>query len=166
MRQINVMISFKAQRITHTHTITLNDDPGKVFSLFTPEGEKKWAPGWDYKLLYPQSGKIEKNFMFLTTDHDHADEQALWIICNHKPLSYSIDYLRIESGKKVGKIEIVCDEKGEGKTFAHITYTYTSLSEEGNKFLESFTKEYFTQYISYWEKAINYYIQTGNLISD
>ena len=97
------MKSFKAQRITHSHTIILNDEPGKVFSMFTPEGEKKWAPGWDYTLLYPQTGKIEKNFMFLTKEHDHADEQAIWIICNYKPLSYCIDYFRIELGIKIGK---------------------------------------------------------------
>jgi hypothetical protein len=117
----------------------LNDEPGKVFSLFTPEEEKKWAPGWEYTLLYPQNGILEKNFMFLTTVHDHADEP---------------------------KIEIVCNDAGKGKTFAHVTYTYTSLSEEGNIFLESFTEKYYTQYISQWEKAINYYLRTGKVIND
>jgi hypothetical protein len=144
----------------------LNDEPGKVFSLFTPEEEKKWAPGWEYTLLYPQNGILEKNFMFLTTVHDHADEPAIWIICNYEPLSHCIDYLRIEPGKKVGKIEIVCNDAGKGKTFAHVTYTYTSLSEEGNIFLESFTEKYYTQYISQWEKAINYYLRTGKVIND
>ena len=160
------MKSFRALRITRSHTITLNDEPGNVFSLFTPEEERKWAPGWDYTLLYPQNGKIENNLMFLTTEHDHAAEQAIWIICNYNPLSYCIDYLRIEPGKKVGKIEIACDDAGEGKTFAHVTYTYTSLSEEGNKFLKEFTEDYFIQYISHWENGINYYLRTGKTIED
>ena len=160
------MKSFQARRIKRSHTILLNDKPGRIFSLFTPEEEKKWAPGWDYTLLYPTKGKIEKNFMFLTRNHDHADEQAIWIICNYKPLSYCIDYFRIESGKKVGKIEISCIDAGEGKTFAHVSYTYTSLSTDGNKFLESFTEESYVDYISQWEKAINYYLKTGKMISD
>jgi hypothetical protein len=160
------MKTFFAKRISRSHRITLNDEPGKVFSLFTPEEEKKWAPGWNFTLLYPLSGKIEKNLMFITTDHDDADEQAIWIICNYKPLNYCIDYLRIEPGKKVGKIEIVCDDAGDCKTFAGITYTYTSLSEEGNHFIESFTEDYYHQYISHWEKAINYYLKTGKMISD
>jgi hypothetical protein len=160
------MNQFSAQRITRTHTITLNEEPGIVFSLFTPEEEKKWAPGWDFTLLYPQSGNIEKNFMFLTREHDHAERQALWIICNYKPLSYCIDFLRIEQGKKVGKIEIVCDDAGEGKTFAHVSYSYTSLSEEGNVFLESFTEDFYVDYISQWENAINYYLKNGKMISD
>jgi hypothetical protein len=159
------MKSFQAQRISRSHTIIVNEEPAKVFSLFTPEEEKKWAPGWDYRSLYPQNGEIEDNMMFLTTAHDHAEEQAIWIVCNYKPLSYCVDYLRIEPDIKIGKIEIVCDDAGDDKTSACVTYTYTSLSEEGNMFLESFTEDHFVQYLSYWEKAINHYLKTGNMIS-
>jgi len=160
------MEPFKAQRVSRSHTITVDNEPGKVFSMFTPEEEKKWAPGWDYTPVYPQDGNIEKNLMFLTTAHDHANIPAIWIVCNYKPLSYCIDYLRIEPDIKIGKIEIVCDDAGDGKTSASVTYTYTSLSQEGNLFLESFTDDYFIQYLSFWEKAINHFLKTGEMISE
>ena len=158
------MKAFQAQRVSRSHTITLNDEPGKVFSLFTPEEEKNWAPGWDYIPLFPPDGKIEKDLMFLTTSHDHANVQAIWIVCNYKPLNYSIEYLRIEPENKIGKIEIICDDTGDGQTSATVTYTYTSLSIEGNLFIESFTEEYFSQYVTYWEEAITHYLKTGEMI--
>jgi hypothetical protein len=160
------MSSFMAKRVSRSHTIYLNAEPGTVFSLFTPEEEKKWAPGWEYTPLFPPDGNIEKNLMFLTTTHDHLKVPAIWIVCNYKPLSYSVEYLRIEPDNKIGKIEIACDDAGEGKTAASVTYTYTSLGEEGNSFLETFTIEFYANYLSFWEKAINHYLKTGTMISE
>jgi hypothetical protein len=160
------MKPFKAQRVSRSHTIIVIDEPGKVFSMFTPEEEKKWVPGWDYTPIYPQDGSIEKNSMFLTTAHDHAKMPAIWIVSNYKPLSYCIDYLRIETDIKIGKIEIACNDARNGKTCVSVTYTYTSLSDEGNLFLESFTDDYYVQYLSDWEKAINHYLKTGKMISN
>jgi hypothetical protein len=160
------MKPFKAQRVSRIHTITVDDEPTVVFSMFTPEEEKKWTPGWDYTPIFPQDGTIEKNLMFLTSAHDHAKQPALWIVCNYKPLSYCIEYLKIEPDIKIGKIEIICDNSGSNRTIVSVTYTYTSLGEEGNLFLESFTEDFFIQYLSQWEKAINHYLKTGEMISD
>ena len=160
------MQSFKTQRVSRSNTILLNDEPKTVFSLFSPEEEKRWAPGWDYTSLFPHNGHLEKNLMFLTTTHDHLKTPAIWIVCNYKPLDYTVEYLRIEPGNKIGNIEIVCDEGGEGKTTASVTYTYTSLGEEGNLFLESFTDDFYAEYLSFWEKAINHYLETGRMISE
>ena len=162
----STMNSFQARRVSRSHLIILNDEPGKIFNLFTPEEEKKWAPGWDFIPLYPEEGTVEKNMMFTTTGHDHAKQDALWIVCNYKPLSFCIEYLRIEPGIKIGKIEVVCDEAGNGKTSVMVKYTYTSLSDEGNLFLDSFTEEFFSEYISFWEKAINHYLRTGEMIPE
>jgi hypothetical protein len=159
-----LMKTFHAQRISQSHTITLNVEPSIVFSLFTPEEEKKWAPGWDYIPLYPLDGHIEKNMMFLTTKHDHAKQQAIWIVLDYQPLNYYIKYLKTEPDIKIGKIEIVCDSAGSNQTSASVTYTYTSLSEEGNLFLQSFTEDFYIQYLSFWEKAINHYLITGKMI--
>jgi len=102
--------------------------------------------------------------IFQTTAHDHAEQQAIWIVCNYKPLSHCIEYLKIEPDIKIAKIEITCDEAGNNKTVASVTYTYTSLGEEGNLFLESFTEDYYIQYLTFWQKAINHYLKTGEMI--
>jgi hypothetical protein len=160
------MKPFQAQRVAQTHTITVDGEPGIVFSLFTPEEEKKWTPGWDYTPIFPQDGNIEKNLMFLTTAHDHAKQPAIWIVSNYKPISYCIEYLKIEPDIKIGRIEIVCSDAGNHKTAVSVTYSYTSLGKEGNLFLETFTVDFFIEYLSYWEKAINHYLRTGEMISD
>jgi hypothetical protein len=144
----------------------LNDEPNIIFPLFSPEEEKKWVPGWDYTPLYPLHNQIKKNMMFVTTGHNHAKQQAIWMVLEYQPLNYYIEFLRIEPDIKIGKIEIVCDSAGRNQTSASVTYTYTSLSEEGNLFLQSFTEDFFIQYISFWEKAINHYLITGEMISE
>jgi hypothetical protein len=47
-----MMTSFTAKRASHAHTIRLNAIPERVFPLFTPEGEKRWALDWDFELIY------------------------------------------------------------------------------------------------------------------
>jgi len=35
--------------ITHTKAFKMNVPIADIFPLFSPEGEKNWVPGWDYK---------------------------------------------------------------------------------------------------------------------
>jgi hypothetical protein len=35
--------------ISHTKSFTLDFPKSQLFPLFSPEGEKLWAPGWDYE---------------------------------------------------------------------------------------------------------------------
>jgi hypothetical protein len=159
------MSVFAGKRVSHSHTIRLNDEPGIVFPLFTPEEEKKWAAGWDYELVYPPDAKPVEDMVFKTSTHDHNHQNnAIWIINKYEPGNFQIEYLRIEPGIKVGKIQIECGTGRGQETLATITYTYIGLSDLGNKFIEAFTTEHYHDFISAWERAINYYLETGQTL--
>ena len=158
------MSTFASKRASCTHTISLKAEPGLVFPLFTPAEEKKWAVGWDYELVYPPDGNLEVDFVFKTSTHDHHHKNAIWLISKYEPSRLQIEYIRFEPGVKVGKIQISCRMGGPQETLATISYTYTGLSETGNKFVEAFTQEHYHEFISTWEQAINYYLETGQTL--
>ncbi|MFZ0286284.1 MAG: hypothetical protein WAL32_13730 [Terriglobales bacterium] len=62
------------------------------------------------------------------------------------------------------------DQAPEGRknsivTSAHIQYTYTGLSPDGNREVERFTEAWFRDKMQSWEAAINHYLKTGKCIA-
>lgn len=159
------MTSFTAKRVGHSHTIQVNDIPDRIFPLFTPEEEKKWAAGWDFDLIYASGNTPEENLIFTTEAHDHGQSGAIWIISRYDPTGYFIEYQRIEPGVKIGRIRIKCQAAEPEKTLATIEYVYTALTEKGNEFIDGFTADEYLTFIGQWEQAINYYLKTGKTLS-
>jgi hypothetical protein len=58
----------------------------------------------------------------------------------------------------VAKIDITLRRNEESGTEARITYTYTALSEAGEDFVNSYTEDYYLEFMHFWENAINDYI--------
>ncbi len=159
------MTTFTAKRVEHSHTIELNETPETVFPLFTPEGEKKWAEGWDFERVYPTAQDTEENMIFTTLSHDHGQLDAIWIVTRYAPSEFFIEYQRIEPGVKIGRIRVQCQRLASGKTSATIEYMYTALSEQGHQFLDGFTEFSYLHFLLSWEKAINYYLHTGMILN-
>ena len=63
------------------------------------------------------------------------------------------------------RINIQLEKHDERHTKTRISYTYTGLTEKGNLEVEKFTEEKFNQQMEHWEKAINYYLIHGKIIS-
>lgn len=152
------MSTFTPHRVGHSHTIHLPGTPQNLFPLFTPEGERKWADGWDFEPVFP-SEKIEENMIFTTGSHDHNQSSAIWIVTRFAPEQYFVEYQRIEVGEKIGRIRVQCEAKN-AQTRVTVGYVYTALSETGNAFLERFTEAHYRHFIHGWEMAIQHYLQT------
>ena len=135
--------------LTHTATFHIDQPAEVVFPLFSAEGEKRWAPGWDYQ---PLSGTdcTQEDFIFLTKTHDHASskEDTIWIVKRYDPEAYIVQYYRVEPGVKVGLVTVRGLEVEEGATEVEVTYHYTALSDSGRKFLEGFTAAHFKKFIA------------------
>lgn len=59
----------KAERISKSAQFIVSESIEKVFPLFGPIEEVKWAHGWDPEVIYSENGKIEEGFIFRTTGH-------------------------------------------------------------------------------------------------
>jgi hypothetical protein len=140
---------FVARVVSHSEEFLLERDMASVFRLFSPEGEKLWAPGWDYTNLLG-SKDLQRDYVFLTDSHDHKSTQAIWIVADYDPVNHCVSYYKVEPGEKVGKVVIECFEQTDRSTLVKVTYKYTGLSDSGNQFVSSFTNEVYKKFIGEW----------------
>lgn len=155
------MSDFSAQQITRSHTIHLPATPHAIFPLFSPLGEKHWAHGWDPTILYPSSGAAQTGAVFTT---QHANEPAtIWTIIAYEPEQSQVSYLNVLPTSHVSRIEVGCKPDGAQGSTTCIIYTLTSLTPQGNTYLDGFTQEHYQEYISSWETAITHYLRYGQV---
>lgn len=152
------MDDFAAQRVTRNHMLRLEGQPDDIFGLFDPIGEKKWSEGWNPIMVFPSSD-ICQGAVFVTRDDDGSE--TIWIITTLDRNNRNIVYTSVTPKLKVSHIEINCEPDGANHTKARVSYTVTALSEKGNQYINSFSKEHYHEWMMNWEKAINHYLQCG-----
>jgi len=152
------MNDFAAGQVTRSHTLRINGRPDDVFGLFDPIGEKKWSKDWNPIMIFPPSD-ICQGAVFVTRDDDETE--TIWIITTLDRTTGSIAYTSVTPNFKVNIIDISCEPDGVNRTKARVTYTITALSEKGNQYISSFSKDRYNKWMMNWEKAINHYLQCG-----
>jgi hypothetical protein len=117
-------------------TIHVPLPPDEAIALFTPEGERAWAPGWNPHHHSPT--------VFAT---DHGGTDTLWVITDHEPRR--LRYARVTPGVHAGTVEICCQPDGDD-TRADVTYDLTALSLDA---LDPFAAG-FNRMLAEWERMI------------
>lgn len=155
-------MEFRGKRVVHQYIQTNLAPPDKVFPLLCPVAEAKWVPGWQYRLIHSQSGLVELGCVFIATND--AGTESTWITTEHDPANFRVGFVWVNPGLVTAQIQIELHPKAESKTEACIQYTYTGLSEKGNREVEGYSQAWFETKMQGWEAAINHYLQTGILI--
>lgn len=153
------MKSFQSKRITKTYRQITLATPDKVFPLLCPVLEKEWIDGWEYEMIYSISGVAEKGCIFQTPSPGNV--RTTWYTTRYEPEQFSIEFVRVTPGEMVVRIYIKLIDNHNGTTAADISYEYTSLSATGNRWIEDESGPAFIANMTYWENAINHYLQTG-----
>ena len=151
--------SFKAKHITRSYEQTINADPSRVFDLLCPVREAEWLDGWDYTLLHSQSGLAEEGCVFLS--HQKGEKDTIWMITRRDVDNRKIEFIRATPASRIAHLTIGVHPKAANLSTVKITYVITALCEAGNQFLEAFTREKFEDSMKFWEKSLNYYLDTG-----
>lgn len=155
-------MSFTAGHVTRQQTIRLSASPSQVFPLFEPLGERAWAEGWQPNMLFPTDGTAQAGAVF-TTSHP-VEGESIWTMPLFDPASFHLAYLLVTPGSRVGNIDIRCQEAPSGATQATVSYTFTTLSEQGNEFIARFTAAHYQEMMTAWERAINYFLAHGHAL--
>jgi hypothetical protein len=159
-----IMSAFKSHRVTHEFTQTNNATPEKVFPLLCPVHEADWAPGWQYRLIYSDSGVAELGCVFTTPNPpNHAFPEKTWIVTDYDPAAFRIGYVWINPGRVATELRIQLTRKSD-TTLANIRYRYTGLSEEGNREIEGYDENWFRNMMEGWQSAINEYLCNGKTL--
>jgi hypothetical protein len=158
------MSEFQGKRVTHEYTQNNVAPPENVFPLLCPVREADWVPGWQYRLIFSESGGAEYGCVFITPNEDHSE--TTWMVTEYDPASFRIAFAWVNPGLVAAQIRISLSRNSEapGHTTALIRYTYTGLSTEGNREVERYDQKWFRHKMQSWEAAINHSLKTGNLI--
>ena len=151
--------SFTARRTTRAYRQTINAIPEKVFPLLCPVREAEWLDGWQYTMIYSESGLIEDGAVF-STPHD-GEPDTVWIVTKHDPGKREIEFARFTPASRTCVLRIAVRAKAEDSSFVDISYTYTATTPAGNAFIESLTEEAFMEAVGFWEESVNYFLETG-----
>jgi hypothetical protein len=161
------MTAFKSSRIVREYTQTNPASPEKIFPLLCPVREADWLPGWQYRLVYSDSGVAELGCIFTTTNFLMCEAQnpdapeITWIATDYDSAAFRIAYVWISPGAVVAELSIQLARAVDGATQTHIQYRYTGLSPDGNRELEHYDQKWFEAKMQNWETTINHYLRTG-----
>jgi hypothetical protein len=127
--------------------LTVDRPPADTIALFTPEGERAWAPGWDPE--FPVRQRTQgAGTVFVTK---HAEDVTTWIMVDHD--EGGVRYARVTPGATAGTVAVTVVEGAPTRTRVQVRYDLTALSADGARWLEGFAAD-FVAYIAHWEAAI------------
>lgn len=138
--------------MTNSRSFHLDASCAQVFPLFTAQGEKQWAPGWDPEVL---SGDTERGSVFRTSSH-HDHRETIWVVTIYQPDQHRVAYARIAQGSNMGLVDVTCLGASGGGADITVRYTLTGLSTEGDAFVREFLSDaHYTRFIEEWHSALS-----------
>jgi hypothetical protein len=90
-------------------------------------------------------------------------QDAIWIVTQWNPSEFFVEFIKVIPGFTIGKIEIQLRPGSNQQTFAHVSYSFTALSEPGAEFVNQFTAERYTAFMQEWETELNRFLQTRGM---
>ena len=154
---------FTAKRVTRSYQQKINATPSEVFPLLCPVREAEWLFGWEYEIIYSESGFAEEGGVF-TSQHD-GERNTIWLVTKRDENNKEIEFARITPESRVATLSISVKEHEGETSLVNISYTFTALNENGNRFIEDWTEEKFIESMRFWEDSMNYYLETGKKLS-
>ncbi len=133
-----------------TGSFELNLQAQEAISLFTPEGERGWAPGWNP--TYPAGEPSETPGTVFTTDH--GGTETIWLIHTIDTDDRAVAYSRVTPGQDAGTVRVTCEDNPQGGCTVSVTYDMSLLPGGNPAELERFSDQAFEAMMSHWSQAI------------
>jgi len=134
-----------------------------VFPLICPVREAEWLDGWQYTMLFSESGVVELGAVFSTPGEGEAD--TVWVVTKHDPLQRIVEFTRFTPGSRVCVLLIAVTPDGSDRSFVDVDYTYTSIAAAGQEFIDGLTEERFRRDVGFWERSMNHWLKTGERLA-
>lgn len=139
------------RHVERTGAFTLPLALADAFPLFSPEGERIWADGWDPEYLHPSHPSVAAGTVFRTAV---GGEETLWLV-----LAYDADagvayYGRFVPGSRVGTVRVECRALAAARTQVTVTYALTAVSPAGAAVLGDLSPARYEAMLGQWCDAI------------
>lgn len=136
------------RRVRLTGRIRVALPPEDAFRLFTPRGERDWAPGWEPSFPAPVTDDSEPGTVFETGGHGSA---TTWLVLSRQP-GRLISYARVTPHDRAGTVTVTLEE-ADGHSDVEVTYELTALTPGATAALGEFARGY-PAYLRSWQDAI------------
>ncbi len=156
------MASFESKKVKYEYVQKYSAKPEKIFPLLCAVREMKWLPGWEYEMLYSKSGYNEEGCIFKTKIPYNTE--TIWVTTTWDTVNYVVEFVEYALNSLVVRFKISLKDEGSHTT-GKWEFTFTPISEKGNKFVEGYTEEKFKQVMVVIEKAMNHFQETGKLLT-
>lgn len=142
-------------RASHRYTQRLEAPPERVFPLLCPVREVEWAEGWNPTLVLSGSGVAEPGCVFTTAENGR---EAIWTFTDYDPSGLMVRFVKVVPALYLLAAEIRLEAAGAGRSRAHVAYTYTALSRDGEDFVAERSAEWWETFMREWEDSLNAYL--------
>jgi hypothetical protein len=131
--------------------------PERALFLFTPVGERLWAPGWDPS--FPAGGSGDggaAGTVFVTAA---GGVETFWVVVERG--EGSARYARVAPGVSAGTVEVRL-RAADDATVAEVAYDLTALSDEGDAALAELESGY-DDFLGEWRDAMAAAVSSGHV---
>lgn len=150
------------KKLIRKYQQTLEGTKEEIFPLLCPVREKEWLQGWEYKMIYSESGFAEKGCIFETNNNYGSYN---WIVTEHDKDSHKIQFIKVKANDIYVIIDIDLTEKREKLTLCNIQYTFIPLGNEAAEIMyRENTEEAFNDHMGKWEDSLNYYLKNDKML--
>ena len=142
---------FRAERAQRSASFELPLPREDAFGLFTPEGERAWAQGWNPEYLHPVDGDPVAGMVFRTRAEG---EETLWMMTRWQPDDGAVSYIGCTPGSRIATVDVTCAALAPDRCAVTVTYAFTGLGETGNEWIRALDAARYEAFIGEWKTAI------------
>lgn len=131
----------------------------QAFPLFSPEGERPWATGWDPKPVFPAEETVrwQRNALFTT---DHNNEHLTWWIVDVDRATRTADYVNV-GNNRIARIIVHVQSIDDSRCRVEVTYTISATESSATEFVQRANSEQMKHKMMHWKQAIEETIAKG-----
>lgn len=139
-----------AQQIHRSGSFDLPCSADTAFPLFSPEGEREWAPGWNPRAVFPETIAFTPNTVFRVGE---GSEEAVWTILEADWQTRQTEYVRVAPDSHTARIRVKVEPTGPDRSHVVVSYAVTTLGERATV-LNDFSKDAYAQRMREWQQQI------------
>lgn len=136
-------------------TFELDLPAHEAFDLFTPEGERRWVPGWSPRFLHRVGVDGELPGSVWITPHP-SGRDLVWLTVEADRAAGRLGYVRVADGLQRGSVEVRLVPRGERRTQVWVRYALVGLGDEGRREVDAFlAPAAYAEAIAGWKRRID-----------
>ena len=142
------------EQVVREGSFELDTSADRALLLFTPEGERAWAKGWDPKPMYPPQADVafETNAVFRV---DEDGERSLWTIVDADLQKHIAEYIYVVEGERLSRVRVQIQPLDGKHCRVRVRYVHTATSEKGLHFVASVTEGSYAQKMRDWHRMVS-----------